>query len=114
MYAVVHEAWMHVLATLRPGLTCGAFDADVRGVIEGAGYANPVHLGHGIGTSVHEWPRLVPGQGAAIEPGMVLMVEPGAYHPEVGGVRLEQMFLVTATGHEILSPFEIAPAFPVA
>ena len=37
--------------------------------------------------------------------GMVLMVEPGAYDPTVGGVRLEWMYLVTATGNEVLSGF---------
>jgi Xaa-Pro aminopeptidase len=91
---------------LRPGITAGDLDAAVRGVIESAGLVNPLHIGHGIGTSSHEWPRIVPGNPAVIEPGMVLMIEPGAYDPRIGGVRLEWMFLVTDTGAEVLSPFE--------
>ena len=108
MHTTVLEAWNMVLETLRPGVTCAAFDAPVRAHLRAPGYANDIHMGHGIGTSVHEWPRLVPGNDAVIQPGMVLMVEPGAYHPEVGGVRVEQMFLITGTGYEILSPFEIS------
>ena len=48
---------------------------------------------------------LVPDQDVLLEPGMVLMLEPGAYDPEVGGVRLEWMYLVTDTGNEVLSDF---------
>jgi Xaa-Pro aminopeptidase len=91
---------------LRPGITAGELDAEVRAVIESAGFTDPLHVGHGIGTSSHEWPRIVPGNPAVIEPGMVLMIEPGAYDPRTGGVRLEWMFLVTDTGSEVLSPFE--------
>ena len=107
MHRTVIEAWEMVLETLRPGMTCNAFDAPIRSHLTATGYANDIHLGHGIGTSVHEWPRLVPGNDATIEPGMVLMVEPGAYHPDIGGVRVEQMFLITDTGHRILSPFDV-------
>jgi Xaa-Pro aminopeptidase len=67
--------------------------------------SNPIHTGHGIGTGVHEWPRLVPDQEVVLREGMVLMVEPGAYDTAIGGVRLEWMYLVTATGNEVLSGF---------
>jgi Xaa-Pro aminopeptidase len=77
----------------------------VRAVFERAGVHNPLHLGHGIGTGVHEWPRIVPDQDVTLEPGMVLMLEPGAYDPDVGGVRLEWMYLVTDTGNDVLSEF---------
>jgi Xaa-Pro dipeptidase len=78
----------------------------VRGVIERAGFANPLHIGHGVGTSSHEWPRIVPGGSAVIEPDMVLMLEPGAYEAGAGGARLEWMFQVTTDGNHVLSPFE--------
>jgi len=55
---------------------------------------------------VHEYPRLVPGETATIEPNMVLLLEPGAYASGIGGVRLEWMFLVTESGIERLSDFE--------
>jgi Xaa-Pro aminopeptidase len=74
-------------------------------VFEDAGVNNPLHIGHGIGTGVHEWPRIVPDQDVTLQEGMVLMIEPGAYDPEIGGVRLEWMFLVTANGNEVLSGF---------
>lgn len=112
-YALAYQAYEMVRETLKPGITGHDFDAPIRAMIEGAGYFNPVHMGHGIGTSVHEWPRLVPGQTAEIRPGMVLMVEPGVYHADVGGVRLEQMFLITETGHEVLSPFDIPRDMPL-
>jgi Xaa-Pro aminopeptidase len=100
------EGLEHAVGTLRPGISAGAFARGVQDVIEGRGLSNRLHVGHGIGTSVHEFPRLVPGEAALLEPGMVLMVEPGAYDPAVGGVRLEWMFLVTEDGCEVLSPFE--------
>ena len=91
---------------MRPGISAGSFDADVRAVITDAGYENPLHIGHSIGTAIHEYPRLVAEETAVLESGMVLMVEPGAYVDGVGGVRLEWMFLVTPTGNEVLCPFE--------
>ena len=106
MYTTVTRAFAHAADVLRPGLRAGAFDAEVRGVVRADGYDYPHHTGHGIGTSVHEYPRLVPEETAVLEAGMVVMVEPGAYVPGVGGVRLEKMFLLTADGNECLSPFE--------
>jgi Xaa-Pro aminopeptidase len=97
-------------ATLRPGLRICDLDDTLRAHMQGGGYAYPHHSGHGIGTSVHEWPRIVPDERAEVEAGMVLMVEPGAYLPEIGGVRLERMFLVTATGCESLTRFMMEPS----
>ncbi len=99
------QALEHAVETLKPGLTAGEFDEGVRTVLTAAGMHNPLHVGHGIGTGSHEWPRLVPHSPARLEEDMVLMVEPGAYDPEIGGVRLEWMLRVTADGCEVLSPF---------
>ncbi len=74
-------------------------------MFEDADLNNPLHIGHGIGTGVHEWPRIVPDQDVTLQEGMVLMMEPGAYDPEIGGVRLEWMFHLTANGNEVLSGF---------
>ena len=65
--------------------------------------------GHGVGVSLHESPSLS-GAGE-LRPGHVVTVEPGVYDPEVGGVRLEDLILVTDEGYEILAeyPFDIAP-----
>jgi Xaa-Pro dipeptidase len=92
---------------LRPGLTAGAFDAQVReAVIAGGGTAYAHHSGHSIGVSVHENPRLVPGDETVLEPGMLIMVEPSSYEEGVGGARSEWMFLVTETGNEVISAFD--------
>lgn len=69
--------------------------------------------GHSIETSVHEWPRSIPREHSTLQPDMVVLVEPGGYHPDVRGVRLQKMFLITETGHEVLSPFEIEDKMPV-
>jgi Xaa-Pro aminopeptidase len=105
LYSTTKRAVEVVRETLRAGISADEFDRTVRSVFEKAGVSNPIHVGHGIGTGVHEWPRIVPGQKVTLEPNMVLMVEPGAYEPGVGGVRLEWMYLVTDTGNEVLSGF---------
>jgi Xaa-Pro dipeptidase len=93
--------------TLRPGITAAAFDAEIRmAVVDAGGVDYGHHSGHGIGTSVHENPRLVSGDQTMLESGMVIMVEPASYLPGVAAARLEWMFLVTETGNEVLSSFE--------
>jgi Xaa-Pro dipeptidase len=92
---------------LRPGITAAAFDALVReAVIAGGGTSYAHHSGHSIGVSVHENPRLVPGDDTVLEPGMIIMVEPSSYAEGVGGARTEWMFLVTETGNEVVSAFD--------
>lgn len=107
MYAVARRALDHAAATLRPGITAGGFAEGVLAVIEDAGLSDPIHVGHGVGVTSFEHPRLVPGAPEELLPGMVLMVEPGAYDRAVGGVRLEWMFLVTEDGNEVLSPYDV-------
>ena len=109
MFSRARETLALAMATLRPGLGVGSFDAALRAHMAGAGYGYPHHSGHGIGTSVHEWPRLVPDETAVIEEDMVIMVEPGSYVPGVGGVRCEYMLRVTATGCESLTDFPLGP-----
>jgi len=102
------------LEIMRPGLVIADLDAELRRHVGRAGYRYPHHSGHSIGTSVHEWPRLVPYERAPLETGMVVMVEPGAYDPEVGGVRTEWMIEITADGCRPVAPFEHNPSIACA
>ena len=62
--------------------------------------------GHGLGLEIHEAPRLGANSAGALKPGHVVTVEPGLYYPEIGGVRLEDVALVTANGARNLTRFE--------
>jgi Xaa-Pro aminopeptidase len=62
-------------------------------------------LGHGVGLEVHEAPSLGRTHGEELVAGDVLAVEPGLYRPDIGGVRLEDLVLVTNTGAETLTRY---------
>lgn len=91
------DALARGIEAVRPGVVAGDLDQLVR-----AGLNYPHHTGHGLGTSWHEEPRIVPGGRTRLEPGMVLALEPGVYGGDEG-VRLEQVVLVTEGGCTILS-----------
>jgi len=108
LFEAAKETLNLAIAELKPGLRICDFDSQLRANMIGHGYSYPHHSGHGIGTSVHEFPRLVPDETALIEENMVLMVEPGSYIPNLGGARCEYMLRVTSTGAEIMAPFELS------
>jgi Xaa-Pro aminopeptidase len=62
--------------------------------------------GHGLGLEIHESPRLGASSIGRLRPGQVVTVEPGLYYPEIGGVRLEDVALVTNNGARNLTRFE--------
>jgi Xaa-Pro aminopeptidase len=62
-------------------------------------------LGHGVGLEVHEEPSLGRTRGDVLVAGDVLAVEPGLYRPDIGGVRLEDLVLVTDTGAETITRY---------
>ncbi len=105
MYAAVLEAQLASIEAVRPGAEAGLVDRAGRQLLKKAGYgAYFTHsTGHGVGIEVHESPRLAKGQTQQLIPGMVVTIEPGIYIPEEGGVRIEDMVLVTETGHEVLT-----------
>ena len=106
LFRLSKDALDLAIATIRPGLAIDVLDRLLREFIGKSGYEYPHHTGHSIGTAVHEYPRLVPYETALFEENMVVLVEPGAYDREIGGVRSEYMIRVTATGCEVLAPFE--------
>jgi Xaa-Pro dipeptidase len=107
MFAAARRALDHAVATLRPGLTAQAAHRSLHGMVRKAGFDYSHHTGHGIGTAFHEHPRLCEEETAALRPGMVLMVEPGAYDPASGGARTEWMLHITDTGCVPIEPFPL-------
>lgn len=105
VYGVVVEALEASLAMLRPGVVCRDVDARARAVIAAAGFGEAFghSLGHGVGLDVHEGPRLSQDDQTVLEPGMVLTVEPGIYLPGWGGVRVEELVVLTEDGCRILT-----------
>ena len=106
MYQAVREAQSASIEAVRPGVEAGEVDRAGREVLKKAGYAPYFthSTGHGVGLEIHEAPRLAKGQRQKLAPGMVVTIEPGIYMPDEGGVRIEDMVLVTESGHEILTP----------
>ncbi|MDW5598435.1 M24 family metallopeptidase, partial [Conexibacter stalactiti] len=93
----VHDALQRAIDAIRPGASAAEIDALTR-----AGLDYPHHTGHGIGSSYHERPRLVPEAPGLLREGMVLALEPALYADDFG-IRLEHVVRVTADGCEVLS-----------
>jgi Xaa-Pro aminopeptidase len=105
IYNTVLKAQLAALEALRPGLTGKEVDTIAREIIKEAGYdRNFGHsLGHGVGLEIHEEPRLSQYNEEPLAPGVVVTVEPGIYLPGWGGVRIEDLVVVTDEGCDILT-----------
>jgi Xaa-Pro aminopeptidase len=102
----VREAQQASLAMMRAGVAADAIDKKAREVATSLAGPNAFGhgLGHGIGLMVHERPYLSPSDQTVLQPGMVITNEPGVYIPGWGGVRLEEMVLITDHDPEVISP----------
>jgi Xaa-Pro aminopeptidase len=95
------------LEVFRPGVEIAEIDRVIRASLAEGGYdGQPDHaVAHGVGVRAHEPPWAHLASPGALQEGMVLAVEPGAYWPGGGGLRLEDDYLVTAAGPERLGTF---------
>jgi Xaa-Pro aminopeptidase len=106
MYNTVFAAQEKALGFIKAGVRCVDADAQARDWIKNAGYGEYFghSLGHGVGLNIHEGPAVSwLSEDKRLEAGMVVTVEPGIYIPNVGGVRIEDLVVVTETGLEFLS-----------
>ncbi|MBV9468815.1 MAG: aminopeptidase P family protein [Abitibacteriaceae bacterium] len=105
IYELVWRAQTESSAALRPGLGCKEADAVARGIIDSGGYAEQFGhgLGHGVGLDIHEQPRLSKLGKGKLAPGMIVTSEPGIYIEGWGGVRIEDMIVITADGAQTLT-----------
>ncbi|WP_027480975.1 M24 family metallopeptidase [Deinococcus pimensis] len=108
LYDAVLEAEDACVAAVKPGARAADLDVLARSILERHGLAGYFShsLGHGVGLAIHEAPTLSGSSEDVLRPGMAITIEPGVYVPSVGGVRIEDLVLVTGDGHEVLSRAE--------
>lgn len=102
IYKVDLEAQYAAMDAAKPGITAAELDKVARDIITKAGYGEYfIHrLGHGMGTSEHEFPSIMEGNDMVLKPGMCFSIEPGIYIPNFAGVRIEDCVYITEDGCE--------------
>jgi Xaa-Pro aminopeptidase len=123
-YRLVKQALDESTAGVKPGVNGRALYEQVCNIFHGAGYKTQLNkepgevledgffhgLGHGVGLEVHELPNM--GRiGHDLVPGDVVTIEPGLYRSGYGGLRLEDLVLVTEDGYEVITdyPYDLEP-----
>jgi len=105
LYQAVRDAQQASKQAIRPGATAGDVDRAARATLKSSQLDRYFthSTGHGLGLEVHEMPRLGKGEQTVLREGMVLTVEPGVYLEGLGGVRIEDDVIVTASGYDDLT-----------
>ena len=113
LWETVREGQALALKKMKPGVDGLKLHTEVKQLFTDRGYPTEVRdgrqvgffhgTGHGLGLEIHEFPRF---QKTVFKPGQVLTVEPGLYYPGLGGVRLEDVVVLTKNGTRLLSRFE--------
>ncbi len=108
-WEVLTAVFAEVESTVRPGVSCrGLYDRAVEMLAACSPWSFGHHLGHGVGLAPHEMPHLNPNWDEYFEAGDFFTVEPGLYHDDLRyGLRLEQNYLVTEQGVELLTPWPL-------
>lgn len=117
-YECVLKVQKEIIKMIKPGIVCGELDKRAREIFEKFGCCeNFLHgLGHGVGLEIHELPSMKQARadnrhsplcetaaGQKLKPNMIFTVEPGIYYSGWGGVRIEDIVLVTTKGMQVLS-----------
>lgn len=115
VYNLVLEAQQNALTNMRADMKGNEVDALARDIIEAAGFADEFGhgLGHGVGLEIHEWPRLGKTETNTLPVNAIVTVEPGIYLPGWGGVRIEDLVVVTESGVDYLSRCPKEPIIPI-
>jgi Xaa-Pro aminopeptidase len=113
LWETVRDGQALALKKMKPGVDGLKLHDEVKQFFTDRGFPTEVRdgrqvgffhgTGHGLGLEIHEFPRF---QKTVFKPGQVLTVEPGLYYPGVGGVRIEDVVVVTKSGTRMLSRFE--------
>jgi Xaa-Pro aminopeptidase len=113
LWETVREGQELALKRMKPGVDGLKVHNEVKQLFTDRGFPTEVRngkqvgffhgTGHALGLEIHEFPRF---QKTVFKPGQVLTVEPGLYYPGLGGVRIEDVAVVTVTGNRLLSKFE--------
>lgn len=107
VYAAVLEAHLAAAKAAEVGMPIGELDRIGTSVFEKAGYgAFATHrIGHSIGLDIHELPYVSAPEQTVLRPGMVFTIEPGIYKSSIGGVRIEDIFVMTLQGAKSLNEY---------
>jgi Xaa-Pro aminopeptidase len=105
MYQAVREAQQAAVDAIQAGIGVSQIDRIARKLLQqkSLGRYFTHSTGHGVGLEIHEAPRIAAGQTEVLRPGMAITVEPGVYLPGIGGVRIEDLVVVTERKAEVLA-----------